>query len=178
MDQTGIRDIKPPLNFQANYMLLIIILAIVVISLLIFLVIYILKKRAGSKKRREIMLPKKAHEIAYEALRLLKSRDLPASGHVKEYYFEISKIARAYVENRFSLKAPEMTTEEFLYSLKDSSILTLRQKDIVKEFLNQCDLVKFAKYGPSADEIEASFDTVKKLVDETRIETREKVSVE
>jgi hypothetical protein len=178
MGQIGIRDIKPPLNFQADYTLLITVLAIAVVSVLIFLAIYLLKKRAGSKESGQIISPKKAHDIAYEALRLLKSRNLPGSGHVKEYYFEISKIARAYIENRFSLKAPEMTTEEFLYSVKDSSILTPKQKNIVKEFLNRCDLVKFAKYGPAADEIEASFDTTKKLVDETKIESREKVSIE
>lgn len=178
MDQTGIKDIKPPLSFQANYMLVIIILAIIIISLLILLAIYIIKKRAGSKGSRQAMPPKKAHEIAYEALNELKSRKLPASGFVKEYYFEISRIVRCYIENRFSLKAPEMTTEEFLYSLKDSYILTGPQKDIIKEFLNQCDLVKFAKYGPTVDEVEASFATAKRLVDETKIEDEGKVSIE
>ncbi len=178
MDQLGIRDIKPPLNFQTGYAFLITVLAIAVISFLIFLTIYLFRKRAKLKDSRQVMHPKKAHEIAYAALRLLKSRNLPGSGFVKEYYFEISKIARAYIENRFSLKAPEMTTEEFLYSVKDSSILTITQKNIVKEFLNRCDLVKFAKYGPTADEIEVSFDTTKRLVDETKIENREKVSIE
>ncbi len=168
MNEIGIKDIKPPLNFQVNYTLLMIILAITVISLLVLLVRYYLKKRAALKKSGRITPVKKAHEIAYEALSLLKSRNLPASGHIKEYYIEISMIARAYIENRFSLRAPEMTTEEFLYSLKDSSILTIAQKDIIKEFLNQCDLVKFAKFKPSAGEVEASFDTVKRLVDETK----------
>ena len=178
MDQVSIKDIKPPLSFQASYVLIIAILAIVIISLLIFLVIHILKKRAASRGSRRIIPIRKPHEIAYEALRLLKERNLPGAGLVKEYYFEISKIARIYIENRFSLKAPEMTTEEFLYSLKDSDILTSTQKSIVKEFLNQCDLVKFAKYGPTSKEIEASFNTAKKLVDETKIEDEKRPSIE
>ncbi len=175
MDQVNIKDIKGPLSFQANYTLLVIILAIVIISILIFLIIYLIKKRAALKTR--IVHLKKAHEIAYEALDLLTSRDLPGNGLIKDYYFEISDIARAYIENRFLLKAPEMTTEEFLYSLRDSDILTNQQKDIVKEFLTQCDLVKFAKYGPTKPEIEASFDTVKRLVDETRAEDEEKNNI-
>jgi len=178
MDQISIKDIKPPLSFQASYTLIIAILAIIIISLLVFLVIYILKKRAASRGSGRVTPTRKPHEIAYEALRLLKERNLSGAGLVKEYYFEISKIARTYIENRFSLKAPEMTTEEFLYSLKDSDILTGTQKNIVKEFLNQCDLVKFAKYGPSAEEIEASFNTAKKLVDETKIEDEKRASVE
>lgn len=178
MDQISIKDIKPPLSFPASYVLIIAILAIIIISLLIFFVIHILKKRAALKGSRQVIPTRKPHEIAYEALRLLKKRNLPGAGLVKEYYFEISKIARTYIENRFLLKAPEMTTEEFLYSLKDSDALTITQKSIVKEFLNQCDLVKFAKYGPSAEEIEASFNTTKKLVDETRIEDKNKVSIE
>ncbi len=172
MEQAGLRDIKPPLFFKADYTILIIILALIIIAAAALLIIYLLKKRQH-KKPKETIPPKKAHEIAYELLNRLKAKNLPASGRVKEYYFEISKIVRSYIENRFSLKAPEMTTEEFLYSLKDSGILSGAQKNLVKEFLSQCDMVKFAKYGPTEEEIDTSFTSAKRLVDETKLEEKE-----
>jgi len=178
MNQTSLKDIKPPLSFQANYTLLIIIVALIIVAVLVYIVMRILKKRAASGGSKRLPPAKKPHEIAYEALYDLRTRNLPEAGRVKEYYFELSKIVRTYIENRFSLKAPEMTTEEFLYSLKDSTILTGTQKNIIKEFLNQCDLVKFAKYGPNTEEIETSFNIAKRLVDETKLENEQKVVVE
>lgn len=175
MDNAVLKDIKPPLSFQTSYILLIIILAVIIVAILVYVVMRILKKRTDLIMSKRLAPIKKPHEIAYEALDNLRSRNLPDKGRAKEYYFELSKIARTYIENRFFLKAPEMTTEEFLYSLKDSDILTDVQKNIIKEFLNQCDLVKFAKYGPNKEEIETSFNIAKKLVDETKLEDEQKV---
>ena len=66
------------------------------------------------------------------------------------------------------MKAPEMTTEEFLFSLKNSGGLSITHKNLLKEFLNLCDAVKFAKYGPTEKEISQSFDIAKAFIDETK----------
>ncbi len=42
-----------------------------------------------------------------------------------------------------------MTTEEFLYYLGIIGHLNETQKTALKEFLNSCDMVKFAKYAPT-----------------------------
>ena len=73
-----------------------------------------------------------------------------------------------YIENRFKLRAPEMTTEEFLDSLKQTDALTAKHKELLAEFLNLCDIVKFAKFGPSITEIEESFNSARRFVEETR----------
>jgi len=83
---------------------------------------------------------------------------------------EISDIIRHYLENRFLLKAPEMTTEEFLFYVRDYSQLIKEHKTLLKEFLLTCDLVKFAKYVPLFEEMDAIFVSAKKLVDETKEE--------
>ncbi len=109
-----------------------------------------------------------ADEIAYERLRELKAKHFPEKGMVKEYYIRLSEIVRHYLEDRFSFRAPEMTSEEFLASLRDSSKLRIEHKELLREFLSHCDMVKFAKYGPTPLEMLDSFGSAERLVDQTR----------
>lgn len=109
-----------------------------------------------------------AHEIALEALKDLLSRDYPGKGRLREYYFELSDIIRHYVEGRFRVRAPEMTTEEFLAALQGSDILNSAQKESLREFLSHCDMVKFAKYLPDKVECEASYGSATKFIEETK----------
>jgi len=168
MPQDLLRDIKGPVFFKADYTLLIVLAAAVLITALIFLGIFFYKKFKQNRSTDKKLPKKPAHEIAYEALQNLKDRNLPAFGTVKQYYSELSDIIRVYIENRFNINAPEMTTEEFLYTLKDSSELLTSHKNLLKEFMTLSDIVKFAKYGPSDEEINNSFDAAKKFVDETK----------
>lgn len=168
MELEGLKDIKPPVYFPADYFIFILIAAIILLAAAAFLIARFLKKRKKVKPAPVLKPRRPAHEIAYEALEALRAKNLPYSGRVKEYYFKLSDIARHYLEDRFSIKAPEMTTEEFLYFLQGSSALSIVHKGLLTEFLGHCDMVKFAKYGPAPKEIEYSFDAARKLVDETK----------
>jgi hypothetical protein len=75
---------------------------------------------------------------------------------------------RRYIEEVFQLKASEMTTEEFLSSAKDSSRLPPEHKALLKEFLEACDLVKFAKHTPRDAEVEQIFLNAKYFIEETK----------
>lgn len=112
--------------------------------------------------------PLPAHETAFKALQELTNKAYLKTGKVREYYFELSDIVRHYVENRFQLRAPEMTTEEFLTTLKDSKILNAEQKILLKDFLSHCDMVKFAKYLPDEKESESSYESAKRFIEETK----------
>lgn len=107
------------------------------------------------------------HETALEELEAIRS-SLAQSGDMKEFFVRISDCIRCYIERAFLVKAPEMTTEEFLNSLRASPALTIEQKDLLKDFLKACDLVKFAKYSPSAKESETVFAAAQRFVEETR----------
>ncbi len=61
-----------------------------------------------------------------------------------------------------------MTTEEFLISARDAVELISEHKNLLKEFLLCCDLVKFAKYAPSVDEVNSIFDSAKNFIDQTK----------
>jgi hypothetical protein len=75
---------------------------------------------------------------------------------------------RHYVEAGFHLRAPEMTTEEFLTTLKKSDDLNDDQKTLMRDFLSRCDMVKFAKHLPDEKEIVSSYESAKKFVNETK----------
>ncbi|MBL7158300.1 MAG: hypothetical protein ISS91_02205 [Candidatus Omnitrophica bacterium] len=170
-DKSDIRDIKG--IFYVTRRLVIplgLIIALIVIALLVG-GIY-LKKRLTSLMIPEVI--KLPHEIAFKRLEELKNKGLVEKGLVKEFYFELSDILRRYIEDRFNLRAPEMTTEEFLIFLKSSKSLSVDHKYLLREFLSHCDLVKFAKYGPSPKEIEKSLLSAESFVDQTKEEKEEK----
>ena len=54
---------------------------------------------------------------------------------------ELSDVVRTYLENRFDMRAPELTTEEFLESVSDSPDLTRDHQTLLRQFLRQADLV-------------------------------------
>ncbi len=162
---SGIKDIKGPYSMN-NFIYLYIILAVIaVIAIIIALVMYMKRKKAA----KEIVVPSPpAHETALNALRELMEKDYIRTGNIQEYYFELSNIVRHYLEDRFSMQAPEMTTEEFLVLLRDTDKLNAEQKDLLRQFLAHCDIVKFAKHLPQESEIESSYEHAVRLIDQTK----------
>jgi hypothetical protein len=61
-----------------------------------------------------------------------------------------------------------MTTQEFLISLNNSPKLSSAHKDSLKNFMEACDLVKFAKHKPPIAGIDSSLATAKKFIEETK----------
>jgi hypothetical protein len=94
--------------------------------------------------------PRPPHEIALEALDRLEHSEMLMRGQVKEYHIEASDILRRYIEARFRVTALELTTWEILDSLTRAGAAQ-DVRDDVRRFLDQCDLVKFAKVRPSSD---------------------------
>ena len=166
----ALRDIKGPLSLSSRLNIILLTVILAFLAILAWLFIYL-----SRRKKPPVIIPKSpAHEIAYEQLKQLKAKDLIRQRRIKEYYSEVSDIVRHYLENRFLWKAPEMTTEEFLFYVRDYGALINEHKILLKEFLLACDLVKFAKYVPPVEEMDAIFLSAKKLVDETKEEVSSK----
>lgn len=159
-----IRDVKP-VEYPPDSTLLVVVLVLAGILLAALLYFFIKnqrrKKQAGPGPKRP------AWEIALERLEQVRQQNLPAKGQIKEYYSLCSEIIRRYIEERFHIRAPEMTTEEFLGHLQISSHLIETHKEILKEFLNACDLVKFARHQPGPTEIEEIYRRARQFVEET-----------
>ncbi len=109
-----------------------------------------------------------AHEVAYARLRVLVNEQLIEQGRIKEFYERISGILRYYIEDRFRLRAPERTTEEFLAELQHADVLSAPDKDALREFLTHCDLVKFARHDATTEQIQRTFDLVRDFIERTK----------
>ena len=164
-EKADIKDIKGPVSFPNRLYLYIFsgAAAVLVIAAVVFL--FLRKKK---KAESAVSPPRPAHEIAYEAFIELEKMDYPQKGRIKEYYTALSDIVRRYLENRFKLRAPEMTTEEFLHSVRASKELNSEQKSLLREFLSHCDIVKFARYNPETAEIEKSHGSARRFIDQTK----------
>ncbi len=159
-----IKDIKGPLRRRS--MLLPAMIALVGVSAAMLGLFYWTRKRRALAAVPVPTPP--AHEIALEKIRKLIAKDYISRGLHQAFYFELSLIVRQYLEARFAIRAPEMTTEEFLEHLRDASTLRSRHKELLRDFLTHCDLVKFARYDPGAPEIDAALASARRLIEETK----------
>jgi len=171
---SGIRDIKVPVEIfdvvkDNPWILPAVIFACLA---LIALVILIIKKYFKREKAPAPKLP--AHVIAYTALRELYNKKLIEAGQIKEYYYEISNILRHYIEDRFGLRAPERTTEEFLYELNAGNSLVKSHQDLLKKFLEECDMVKFANFAADEKDAQRVHDVTVEFIEETKEKLKDK----
>ncbi len=155
-----IRDIKPPIAIPNAWEWVWWTLgALVVLALLYF------AWRYWQKRRSQIPVepPVPAHIRAKQKLE--EARALIAQP--KPFCILVSDTIRAYLEEQFDFRAPERTTEEFLYELQATDLLLPEQKESLGKFLESCDLVKFAKYEPGEAELRELHGAAVRLVEET-----------
>lgn len=165
IQEVDIKDIENPRSLPGTMQFVWYVLGILFVGAFLVLAFYYVRKHLR-RETEEVRRP--AHEIAYEALALLRKRKLSTEEDIKEYYSELSRIVRVYLENRFFIRAPEMTTEEFFVHVRDIDALKAEHTELLKNFLVHCDMVKFAKYGPAPDEIKKSYDSASELIAQTK----------
>ena len=170
-----IRDIAGPVDIPVDYSPYILMGVGSVVLIGAGITAYILIRRR--ERKAEEAPPRPAHEIAYEQLQEIAEAKLIETEEIERYYVLLSTVVRYYLENRFGLHAPEMTTEEFLQVASSDSQLLQDHKLLLRDFLLECDLVKFARYGPDKGQMNMAFESAKRLVDETRADLIEELAV-
>lgn len=100
-----------------------------------------------SRLRVADAVPVQPHVKAMRELARLRSAERRTPAEIDAFYVAVSAVLRSYLEERFGLRAPERTTEEFLQELDGSEVLKDQQPEL-RAFLSQCDLVKFAGQMP------------------------------
>jgi hypothetical protein len=109
-----------------------------------------------------------AYEIARAALDALLAAPHPSPDRIDAYFVDLSGIVRRYLEGRFALRSPELTTERFLDLVSGSPDLTDDHRALLRDFLRECDLVKFAHVIPSEEAIRQALDAALRFIEETR----------
>lgn len=102
------------------------------------------------KVREHFMSP---IERAWVELDRLLKKGLPGRGRYKDFYVELTMVVRRYIQRKYGIKAPHLTTEEFLReagkSLSESG--GALAPDTLKRFLESADLIKFAGVEATPD---------------------------
>jgi hypothetical protein len=157
---------KAPMTFRE-------ILPYIIIALIAAIVIYLLARFLPRSPLRRFVRPpapkEPAHVIAMRELHRLKEEELWQKGEVKEYYSRLSDIVRRYIDNRYGISSPELTTDETVRMLQKAAVTTSDQMMLVKDLLSLSDMVKFAKYVPQSELHERSYDDAVRFVEMTKL---------
>ena len=161
---TDIHDLKPLKEVHYRPRWLFPVIGLVVAAALLALL-------AWWRQRRPKAYAKPAtppHQVAFAALDALRRTDFTDAAQVRRYYFAISEVIRTYVEARFALNATDLTTEEIVAQLHNTSALVPAERSRLKEFLVDTDQVKFAGHVPDSREIEQTYERGLAFVEATR----------
>jgi hypothetical protein len=155
--QEDIKDIRPPF-FYPDYTQWAILVGAVLIALV--LLWYWLSTRPARQART-------AFDQTLD--KLAKARALLNEANPMPYAVLVSETIRQYLGRRFQSPSTRRTTEEFLRLMeKDHTTPLAAHRDLLREFLQSCDLVKFARYQPTLGELEKVHERAVDFVTATR----------
>lgn len=112
------------------------------------------KKRSKRQTTTEIRPqtpPQPPYEVALNRLKMLEQAKYWQLGQEKLYYSELTDILRQYIEGRYQIQAPEMTTDETISAFRNIAIEGSVLEKLHK-LLELADLVKFAKAKPLVEQ--------------------------
>jgi Domain of unknown function (DUF4381) len=118
------------------------------------------------RRRARRQVPPPPDVWALSELERIERLPLPEQADVERFHTLLSDVVRRYLELRFQLPAPEQTTAEFLAAVQSSS-LPDEQQAMVRDLLERCDLVKFARAHPSVEECQALATAARRFVQES-----------
>jgi hypothetical protein len=156
----GLRDIKQPVDIPSGWAWVWWVLAALALAALLFWAWRHWQKRRAQVPPVPLLPP---HVRAKQKLEAA----LASIGRPREFCILVSDAIRLYLEERFDFHAPERTTEEFLHELRGTRLLMTAQKESLGDFLQRCDLVKFARYEPGEPELRDLHASALRLVEET-----------
>ncbi len=162
-----LHDIKAPVEIPNPWLWVWWTLGILAVAAIIYFLWRLQRKKQEQILARVIPPHERARKRLEDALRII-FEPVP-------FTVLVSDTVRIYLEERFNFHAPERTTEEFLYELQNTALLTPDQKQTLGEFLSRCDLVKFARYEPTEIELRDLHASAVRLVDETEPQFAEQV---
>ena len=136
-------------------------------ALITFFVVRKLRARRGDRPGPP---PRPAHEIALERLDRLGAYGFLEDADNRPFYFAVSEVIRDYLGGRYGFDSLEMTTDELVAELqghagRDLASFMLAE---IQGWLSACDLVKFAKVSPTANEARGALESAIRIVTTTR----------
>jgi hypothetical protein len=152
-----IRDIRGPKTVSGSWVLPATLTAVVLVALCVAYIVW-------ARTRRPT--PGRTPSLTERTLqRLDSSRSLMRPDTTRAFGTAVSEVIRDYIEQRFNVVATQRTTEEFLQTLLQSSNETLvLHRLLLVEFMQQCDVVKFAGDSTALMDMESLFQSAHRFV--------------
>lgn len=158
---TGIEDVPPtPVQSSWPYWLALAAVLLVVAAVLI-------SKLVRRRPATRAALP--ADIWALVKLDRIDAMKLSDAGAAERLHTLVSDVVRRYLERRFDLQAPRQTTIEFLETMRASPKLSTSQQELLREFLERCDLAKFARAACGVEECRTTAAMARRFVEETSL---------
>jgi len=104
--------------------------------------------------------------IALAELDRIEAMNLPTQNRIKEHYSLVANCLRFYIEGRYNIPALEQTTTELRAAFRRSTI-SMQDVAAFMTIFSESDLVKFARYNPSLDEINSLVGRARTVVEVT-----------
>ena len=139
-------DIAPPVDYSLIPPWLVFVIAFVALSLIGGLVWFF------ARRRKPVSPPKPPREIALGDLEQIRIEIENMSPY--EFSIRVSDILRRYVTQQYGLPATRQTSIEFLTAAAKAPSFSTDEKALLEDFLNRCDLIKFARYDATTSDSE------------------------
>ena len=126
---------------------------------LIFLGLFVLLTAIGlivwfvAKSLRRPTPPQLPRDRALELLEQIRTQITAINPY--RFSIRVSDILRRYVTEQFGLPVTRQTSVEFLNGLRGSSPFSEEETSLLEDFLNRCDLIKFARYEATTADSES-----------------------
>lgn len=151
-----LHDIAPPVDYS--------LLPLWVVFAIAFLTLVVLGAIAWLV-RRWLRRPKPEQSARSRAIEEL-NRVRPEIQSATPYRFSIrvSDVLRRYVTEQYQLPLTRQTSVEFLEALARTRTFSEEERALLADFLNRCDLIKFARYDATAADSELLLDEATRFV--------------
>ena len=93
----------------------------------------------------------------------------------KPFVFRLSEILRVYVEKLFKVPAMELTSEEFMREIVSHSFFRNRYEDLLREFVDRGDRVKYSTESMNQEEMDLLLNTALHFVKDTHLKLEEEI---
>lgn len=164
-----IYDIREPLHTPVKFGEIsgYLIWGLIIGAAIALLVFYIIRRRKRIPLFGKPSPADPPHVKAIKALEELHHQKVWQNNKHKQYYTRLTDIIREYLEERYGVHAPEMTSDEVLEAIVQFS-LPERSVNELRHLLRSADMVKFAKQIPDSEDNETAFTAAYYFVEQTK----------
>ena len=153
-----LHDIAGPVEFFPYPVWMVVLAALAVLALIAGVVWFFAVRKRASREES-------ARDRARRALDGL--RDRVATTDVYDFSIEVSEVLRRFIENTRGVRMTRQTSIEFLRAIQARSDFSDAERNLLTEFLEKADLIKFARVHATDEDSRGLLGTADGFVAET-----------